>query len=57
MYWSGIVAETEYVLIESDWNLKTYTVWEYTVLIEVLIESDWNLKSLAISSAVFFLQY
>ena len=32
------------VLIESDWNLKTFVWNKVTNQNEVLIESDWNLK-------------
>ena len=34
----------EIVLIESDWNLKTYICLLMLNAIKVLIESDWNLK-------------
>ena len=33
------------VLIESDWNLKFVSEWNYTTAVLVLIESDWNLKT------------
>ena len=33
------------VLIESDWNLKTFVWNKVTNQNEVLIESDWNLKT------------
>ena len=32
------------VLIESDWNLKKYYIYNYIDKKYVLIESDWNLK-------------
>ena len=34
----------EEVLIESDWNLKTYCLEILFQALNVLIESDWNLK-------------
>ena len=34
------------VLIESDWNLKSFTLPSWSVFSVVLIESDWNLKIL-----------
>ena len=34
------------VLIESDWNLKSFTAALFLILAVVLIESDWNLKVL-----------
>ena len=33
-----------FVLIESDWNLKTYRIVVFSGDQSVLIESDWNLK-------------
>ena len=33
------------VLIESDWNLKSFTAALFLILAVVLIESDWNLKA------------
>ena len=35
----------EWVLIESDWNLKPLRMWMMANSNNVLIESDWNLKS------------
>ena len=36
------------VLIESDWNLKLFSLYEIGwPVISVLIESDWNLKQAA----------
>ena len=34
----------DYVLIESDWNLKYLLIITYDLTLDVLIESDWNLK-------------
>ena len=36
--------ELDFVLIESDWNLKDTADGTYTGWYNVLIESDWNLK-------------
>ena len=36
----------EFVLIESDWNLKRLGYCNANTLIAVLIESDWNLKKM-----------
>ena len=32
------------VLIESDWNLKMQSHFQWSCSLDVLIESDWNLK-------------
>ena len=36
----------DWVLIESDWNLKFAKVGDKVTKVTVLIESDWNLKIL-----------
>ena len=38
------IADSDIVLIESDWNLKTFDSLPKLLLHSVLIESDWNLK-------------
>ena len=42
----------QFVLIESDWNLKDQSVLYLPILSTVLIESDWNLKQFENRSSV-----
>ena len=44
--YNHIVIERHFllVLIESDWNLKSFPLHQLSVYVFVLIESDWNLK-------------
>ena len=35
---------TEHILIESQWNLKTFTAMFFPFFPAILIESQWNLK-------------
>ena len=46
------------VLIESDWNLKLFSLYEIGwPVISVLIESDWNLKIFFIDRNFCFMSY